>query len=288
MITDPELAKRLLQLLDGTNQSWALLHGAERLRQGTLDSDLDLVISRRPETIIPELAALAASAGLLPVLSWRYDAVSLTTFWSSSDASEVVQLDLTHDPKGYGKYGVKTGKLLEAATESADWPVCDGLDEQLYLLSKRLYKGQCDAAAMIANVLRDDPRAARRSHDLMSGATARAVMAYLERGRYRRPPRLLEVRRVPGRLLRPTGHVLVVSPRVKVDLASRLRLLAPDVRVAGLQHSMVRSRRPYITINDRPIPGALRIRATAIDEAVSLAVRQMSETTLRRLDRDTR
>ena len=110
--TSGELATRLLDVLSGTRAEFVVLHREADIAHGLVTSDLDLAVGDDVFATIRALVGPAGAAGLVPVAAWPYDLTSMSTFWCTHDARDGVQLDLTYDPDGLGRYGFRTGEML--------------------------------------------------------------------------------------------------------------------------------------------------------------------------------
>ena len=140
--TSGSLAAAVIDALSSRRTNFAVLHRAEDLRAGTVASDVDLVVADRPIEVVEDLQGALDSLDLKPVMVWRYDSgETLTVFFARPDLSAGLQFDLLRDRRGQGKYGIRTEVLLEA-TQQHEWPQLQPLLEILYLLRKRLLKGQ--------------------------------------------------------------------------------------------------------------------------------------------------
>lgn len=138
--TNPALARMLLDRLASSPIRFALLHRADDLIDGTLRSDVDLVVSGPPAEALPTLTDVASDVGLHLVCTCHYDVGGCSTFWATADASDGVHLDMSHDLSGDGRLGLRTGPLLDAACTDGRWAVVHPDDGLLYLLRKRHWK----------------------------------------------------------------------------------------------------------------------------------------------------
>lgn len=138
-------AQLALKMLDDCGVEYALLHNAKSILNGEGLSDVDVVVRDDPWEIVAR--AVRNRRGLRLAMLWEYDFGALTTFWTTNDGSEGVQLDLLRDASGKGKYRVRTDALL-AHVDSDVWPPrLTRPAELVYLLSKRMCKGDHDRAA---------------------------------------------------------------------------------------------------------------------------------------------
>jgi hypothetical protein len=140
-VTRGNLACLLLDTLASTGETYAVLHGEARIADGRGDSDIDVVVAAPPHQVVRSLAPLLASSGLSLGLVWRYDVRALASLWLTGPGPDGAQLDLLCDPEGYGKYGLRTGALLQRRVRGRFWWRLDDRAERLYLLTKRADKG---------------------------------------------------------------------------------------------------------------------------------------------------
>lgn len=94
-----------------------------------------------PGHLIEAARSALVDIDLRPIVLWPNDlGGTATVFLSSLDGTCGVQLDLLHDPRALGKYGVKADRLFERTVEEGGWPVLDDDAEVTYLLAKRIIK----------------------------------------------------------------------------------------------------------------------------------------------------
>jgi hypothetical protein len=140
--TDARLAAAVLDGLAATGIPFAVLHNEDKIADGNVESDLDIVVGVEPRTVVRRLSESLQEVGLRPVLLWDYDvSMTVTVFLVTSDASEGVQLDLLCDPMGHGKYAARTGRLLQGRVAGTRWPTVNSVDCLAYLVRKRHVKG---------------------------------------------------------------------------------------------------------------------------------------------------
>jgi hypothetical protein len=260
MITESGPAERLLALMPSGPRSWAFLHGEDLLARGDLVSDLDVVTRTDPRQLIPRLADCARTlADLHLCMIVRYDVASWACIWMSTDAAQVVTLDMTSDSRGRNKYGMRTDVLLARSAMGIAFPTINSEDELIYRLVKRLYKGD-EEARVIAEQVRGSSRLMKRLKIAFSRRTDRAVRKYLGTGGYRRPRRLHETMRIAERIFHPTGLVVGVVGSDQVHggemaevLASEFHGLIPRVRTcpaaqAKMSTVFLSRRRPELLV----------------------------------------
>ena len=106
----------------------------------------------------------------------------MSTFWATLDARDGVQLDLTFDPEGLGRYGFRTGEMLARATAGTRWRVPDRLDGGLYLLRKRQMKADATRSSEALSAVRSyagAESASARTESLFSRSAAESVSGLL-------------------------------------------------------------------------------------------------------------
>jgi hypothetical protein len=164
--------------------------------------------------VIAKLIDAESRHGLSLVMTWEYDLGALTSFWMSKDGSDGVQLDLLEDPHGRGRYGFRTERAFRFA-DTTEWPPrLSGPAMLVYLLSKRIAKGDFDRADGIIRELnavscfQDLGLLSRRVRRLI----ARAISGNFPSSRYRQYLKWRNRASVLGirRLAKPTGIVVSV------------------------------------------------------------------------------
>jgi hypothetical protein len=139
--TNARLAAAVLDSLAQSGLQFALLHNEGAIATGQVPSDLDVVVGVPPGAVIQRVSTLLEAAGLRAIMVWDYDVGDTATiFLATSDASEGVQLDLMYDPVGRGKYGAKTGPMLESSVPGLRWPHVGPMHRTAYLIRKRSVK----------------------------------------------------------------------------------------------------------------------------------------------------
>ena len=90
-------------------------------------------------------------------------------------------IDLVHDNRGVGRYGVRTDQLLARSTPGIRWQRLDALDEALYNLRKRHVKRDSERVVLARHevVAFGSDRAARRATEIFGRRAAVTVNAVL-------------------------------------------------------------------------------------------------------------
>jgi hypothetical protein len=138
--TDGRLAVLALDAMTRAGVRFAVLHDEERLALGNVSSDVDLAVDRPGRDVIREALGALHDVGLHPVVLWPYGVDALTVFLATGTASDAVQLDMTYDPDGRGKYGIRTDVALDVSVPGKRFPRLPPDHELLYLVSKRKVK----------------------------------------------------------------------------------------------------------------------------------------------------
>jgi hypothetical protein len=137
---------KVLDCLRSAGVDYAILHGVDRVLSQSVVSDIDVVVGPPPERVIRQASRCLEGEGLVPIMEWPYDVGrTRTVFLATLDGREAVQLDMLHDRWAFGKYAVKSGVLLERSEVRNGVSVVAPIDELVYLLRKRMVKG--DVAA---------------------------------------------------------------------------------------------------------------------------------------------
>jgi hypothetical protein len=297
--TDTRLAQRLLRVLDSQNVEYLVLHNACDIALGRPISDIDTIVRCKPWQVIEKLLNEESKHGLSLVMTWEYDFGALTSFWMSRDGSNGVQLDLLEDSQGRGRYGFRTEQAFGFA-DTSEWPPRLSRPAMLvYLLSKRIAKGDRDRAVGVVRELNAMER--RHNLELLSPRcrrlSARAINGHFPSSRYqhfvkwRSRVSLLGIKR----LVHPTGIAVCVSARdVKAvrDVYSQFSAvlarvsLSTNNRTGEALRCWWLTRGPVLII--RSPPPRLPELAPNIQELSASIVRAMEETTRARVRTRTR
>ena len=271
---------------------YAILHGADRVLTQSVISDLDVVVGLEPDDVIRRISQCLGDSGLWPIMEWPYDVGhTLTVFLATDDGREAMQLDMLNDRRGVGKYAVKSDVLLKRSVRRDGLPVVRPADETVYLVRKRIVKG--DRAALVA--LSDQISGFARSEvaesmsSTLSVVGRRSVDSFL-RGRPGvlgiRPIRsALNVLRQARRLFRPTGYWLhCASPEMAEAVVERFGAYLPHAVVLGSPDSpgaivrlLMRRLRPGVVVTCEGAPILIRPDVTVDDESIDLAAPRIIE-----------
>ena len=222
-----------MEQLEGIGVDYAILHKQEELLSGTLTSDIDIAVDADLAAVNRQIAERVRER-ISPVIVWRYDANSLTTFWSTPDASRGVQLDLLNDPKGRGRLAFKTRQAIAEAQPGERFMELSTSANLAYLLSKRWVKGDSVALNRVVSevtrhgqesiVLRYlSPRGQFRVRKALAGRHPEAVR-FLSASSFRRIPQLIV------RLDDPQGALLLTQDDARTEeISTGLANVAPIV-----------------------------------------------------------
>lgn len=293
--TSPPLARRLLECLDELGVSYLVAHDPHVLYGDVPFSDVDLLLEISPWIVVDMLAD--SLGDMCPVIAWEYDTGSVTTFWSTLEGAEGVQLDLVCDPEGRGGYGFRTSRAFEYPT-SGDWPpVMHVRGQAVYLASKRIDKAKRHSAQRAIQALVSIPGWEGDVQHLLDQSAQRQVMR-AARGRFptimRRRVRVFLSRlgaRGLSRLKHPSGVAVTLNrldDSVAATLMSRFSRFVSHVTLSvnpspcELWATRLRIFRPVLAISiqsDRP--GVNRSPHTQLDDACRDVVFKASTITRR-------
>lgn len=141
-ISDGALAARLIDELAGSGARIAVLHREAEAAQGKVTSDIDLIADARGIELVARSYASIRRLGLNLVSVWEYDWRSTTLVFATDTADAGVQVDVVCDPRGNGKYRLRTERLLDRSVLGVRWPTLHPEDAAEYLLIKGSVKGQ--------------------------------------------------------------------------------------------------------------------------------------------------
>lgn len=223
--TSPRAARRLLDQL-ALIEPFVVLHDEAAVSRADQLSDVDVLTAEQPQSLVRRLA-LAVQGEWRLAQTWWYDADAVTTFWTTTDLGEGVQLDLCAGT-GHGKYGVLSEGFLRNRQKGVRYDVASPTHEALYLLQKRLVKRDLHGIRRQLDAL----RACRDVEEVLAESFDQHVQAGLRRaiwldalGRAKgpRPSRFyIELRRYAKRLRTPNGSIVDCVPTVGRDAAERL------------------------------------------------------------------
>lgn len=219
--TSPEAALGAVAAIEEAGMRFAVLHNEEGLAHRATSSDVDIVADRSAQDVIRVVGEHWHRLGLHPVVVWPYDVGGTgSIFLSTADAGDGVQLDVLYDTRGRGRYGVRSGMLLDAALPGERFPTVAPPERLAYLLAKRIYKGELDEARRLAEGMGGTPDAI--ALDVLEPATARDVRAFLGDGSAQPRQSRLGLGRLMSRLRTPVGAWVEISGQDARQLAAGL------------------------------------------------------------------
>jgi hypothetical protein len=146
-ITDPFIPVRVLDALLEAGVPFVVLHGESLLGTSKLASDVDLAVGMPVVRALERISLPLRSVGLRAALLWPYDLGGTTSvFFATAGGEEGAQIDFLYDPKGRGRYGLRSLVILADSRPGLRYPVPKLIDQQLYLLRKRTCKSQSERA----------------------------------------------------------------------------------------------------------------------------------------------
>lgn len=140
------MARTALETIAEAGIGWGMLHGWAQLEAGVPFGDIDVVVDIPPRDLLLRIGLRLADRGAWPVLLWPYDVGgSASLFLMNPTATGGAQIDMLHDPRGRGRYGLRSREFQidETIVPARVRPV----DELVYLAAKRLRKAQMDQLA---------------------------------------------------------------------------------------------------------------------------------------------
>lgn len=209
----------MLDLLESAGIEFVILHHEELIGTSDLSSDVDIAlgtpISKAIEAIRPDLA----SERIIVALIWAYDVGGgASVFFTNQDGSAGAQIDILHDPRGSGRYGLRSGHIVASRRPGLRYDVPNRLDQLLYLLCKSSLKGREARVAEHVRELTDaftSEMIGDRVEQLFSRSIGHALRILVAGGDRRpmfRPIRwILSLVRIGGRLRRPIGYWVEIS-----------------------------------------------------------------------------
>ncbi len=224
---------RVIAALKATGCDFALLHGADALDDGLIESDLDIMIARPPSPVLAAMEPVLRASGLMLIFVWESDGGTVNTFWWSSGDNAGCQVDMLYDPGGSNRFGFKTNGAWAYVDRRSNPPRLNEIGVSNYLLGKRLAKGQAteyEHLRACTGLVAADLFATRARLAMRLPPSRRFVRWYGATTRWR--SRLI---RLNARLRRPQGAVvhLSISDVGNDDFASGLEKVLPRVRTGS-------------------------------------------------------
>lgn len=214
-----------------------MIHGESGLALGKAAGDIDIVVGVEPAFVFTALRPGLARLGLSPIIWYPYDAGgSSTVFLATAAARDGVQLDLFYDPRGVGRFGIRSDRLLDHVVRGQRWPTIDEAYRLAYLIRKRAWKAEgWRLAHLTAEAQKVPQRDWRRViREICSDDVATWYLEGADPARFRRPRASYpyELRRLVNRLLRPIGCWVSTeeSPHIVSRVADRFNRILPLAR----------------------------------------------------------
>ena len=230
--SDPALPTLALTALAVSGVPFALLHDEERVLAQGVESDVDIAVGVSPRTVLARSLDQLHASNLHPIVVNEYDAGgSASAYIGTADGKDGLQLDMYFDPSGVGRFGLRTGPLLEHSVEGTRWRIVAPEHHNLYLLRKRHWKGDLHRIDHVVNELAShDSDQLRRAIQSLAvpeiGVSIRRVLNG-DQIPFRAPRRNLpyDLGRRLKRLRRPVGFWVEIigsgSESIAKDLAQR-------------------------------------------------------------------
>lgn len=213
--TDQQVLEAALSCLASAGAPYAVLHGADKFRSGTVTNDLDLVADV-PPGIEAEWLNQMQRRGVHCVIRCRYDIDARSYFFMTVDGRGA-QIDITLGSAGENRLGLRASAAL-ASSSVGPLPEVDPTDKLLYLLVKRAWKNDDIAVSQLRDSAAQDlPELRNRCLELFAPRIARVALALLDG---RSPP-------LPRRRPRSTATWALDRAAHPVGLRWRANL-APD------------------------------------------------------------
>jgi hypothetical protein len=303
--TRGNLACLLLDTLASTGLEYAVLYGEDRIAQGQPDADVDVAVAVAPQQVVRSLAPMLAASRLVLGLVWRPDIGALTSLWLVAPGPDGAQLDLVCDPDGQGRYGLRTGALLQRRVRGRCWWRLDGPAERLCVLARCAVREDRAGLAGLPRVEPGERRVlARLSEQLLSDCRRSRVLRLLEGGSAPAggflplPVRAPGAHRPVGRTRRgvgcwvtlagdPSGEVMRRLHGSFARVLPRARILDAVAPMVVLQAHLER-RNAGLAIS-RPVPGvrpdlALRAAEPRLTGRILGCLAQRADRTLRAME----
>jgi thymidylate kinase len=136
----PEI-RAVLEALEASGTRVAFLHPADGFGPR---HDVDIAVDQRIERVEPTIVRALEAVGFTHVTTMEYDvggSESLVFARTTGSGLQAVAIDVVHDPRGIGKYGIPMAPVLESAIVRHGFRSPTRAWEAVYLLSKRVRKG---------------------------------------------------------------------------------------------------------------------------------------------------
>lgn len=174
------MAVAALDALERSQVPFSLLHDEERILSHAIQSDVDIVVSSPPRTILSQSLDALHAINLYPIVINAYDAGGSASVYMATDGAEDgLQLDMYFDPRAVGRLGLRTNILLANSVQGARWPVVAPEYQAVYLLRKRHWKGDQRKVDLIRQeLLRFD---SERVKQAIESSVKRDVVASIHR-----------------------------------------------------------------------------------------------------------
>ncbi len=248
-VRTPREVRAVIESLDAAGTRVVLLHPADGF--GT-QHDIDIAVDQPIERVEPTIVGALQEDGYEHITTLEYDvggSASLVFGQVVGAGFRSVAIDVVHDPRGIGRYGIPMAPVLRSSTLREGVPSPTPGWEAVYLLSKRIRKGGWERKlhslpGLLDGAFEDFERAARvvmgrswasrlvaRNADgatvVRSAAEAARIKRAITIRRLARDPwnPVRRVARTARRLRRPTGlYVTIcgVDGTGKSTLAGRL------------------------------------------------------------------
>lgn len=137
------MARTALRTFAEAGVRFGVLHEGEKLQSDEPFGDIDVVVDTKPRVLVRRIGGRLAEGGAWPIVLWPYDVGGTASlFLMNANATGGAQIDMLHDPRGRGRYGLRSTKfeIDETVFPARVLPV----DELVYVAIKRLRKAQAD------------------------------------------------------------------------------------------------------------------------------------------------
>ena len=223
----------VLDLLSAAPVELVVMHNEELIGTPELNSDVDIALSVPVSEVLALLEPRLKELGIIPAVIWTYDVGGgASVFFTSRDGMVGAQIDILHDLKGDGRYGLRSDEMLARRQQGSRYQVPDRLDELLYELIKSHIKGRMRQVEVSRGRLKSDftiEEISSRADQLFEPPVAKVVRRILRNERGRAPFRarrwFKSLIRLGNRLRYPIGFwIEICGPSDKSEpLAIELR-----------------------------------------------------------------